>query len=135
MARSVKEWRGRSDDHKPPPTVRQRILDRNNGTCHLCSQPITDRNWDADHVVALINGGENAEANMKPAHRQCHRLKTAKDVAEKAMVAQKRMKHSGAIQPKQTIQGRNSLQTRKDRPPKPRLPPARLYAPTREIAR
>lgn len=126
MARSTKEWRGKTDDSKAPPKVRQRVLDKHLHRCHICDQPITDRNWEADHVVAIINGGENRESNLAPAHRECHRRKTRKDVAEKSKVAQVRMKASGAIQPKQSIKSRGFPQTRK-REPKRQLPRVPLY--------
>lgn len=33
-----------------------------------------------DHVVALINGGGNDEANLQGLCVECHRLKTARDL-------------------------------------------------------
>ena len=47
--------------------------------------------------MAIINGGENAERNLKPAHRKCHKDKTARDVAEKAKVAAIRQRHLGIV--------------------------------------
>lgn len=100
MARTVPEWIGKTDDTRAPAKVRQRIFDRDN-TCHLCGQPIQapGQKWDLDHVVALINGGENRESNLRPAHRKCHKDKTARDVAEKAKIAAIRQKHIGAAAP------------------------------------
>lgn len=98
MARDTKEWIGRDDNHRAPGKVRQRVFDREHGCCHLCEQPIQPgQKWDLDHVVALINGGENAEPNLKPAHRKCHKDKTARDVAEKAKVAAIRQRHLGIV--------------------------------------
>lgn len=103
MARTVDEWRGATDDQRAPPRVRERIFTRDN-TCHLCKCEIqTGQKWDLDHVVALINGGENRETNLRPAHRKCHVEKTALDLAEKAKVAAIRKKHLGITRPKQTI--------------------------------
>lgn len=97
MARSLPEWVGKSDDARAPAKVRQRIFDADS-RCHLCSQPIqTGQKWDLDHVRALINGGENRETNLRPAHRKCHKDKTALDVAEKAKIAAIRQKHIGAV--------------------------------------
>lgn len=110
--RKVEEWVGQTDDTRAPPRVRARIFDRDN-RCHLCGCEIQiGQKWDLDHVVALINGGENREANLKPSHRKCHKDKTARDVAEKAKVAAVRQKHIGAAAPKQKIPSNNTLRTR-----------------------
>ena len=98
MPRALPIWIGRDDNHRAPGKVRQRVFDREHGCCHLCEQPIQPgQKWDLDHVVALINGGENAEPNLKPAHRKCHKDKTARDVAEKAKVAAIRQRHLGIV--------------------------------------
>jgi len=100
MPRALPIWIGRDDNHRAPGKVRQRVFDREHGRCHLCEQPIQPgEKWDLDHVVALINGGENAEPNLKPAHRKCHKDKTARDVAEKAKVAAIRQRHLGIVNP------------------------------------
>lgn len=103
MARSLPEWIGKSDDHRAPGKVRDRIFQREGGKCHLCGLEINGKKWDLDHVVALINGGENRESNLKPVHRKCHVDKTAQDVAAKAKAAAIRQKHTGAVTPKQSI--------------------------------
>lgn len=36
-----------------------------------------------DHVVALVNGGEDTEANLQSLCDECHRIKTAKDLGHK----------------------------------------------------
>lgn len=123
MARTVEEWIGMTDDHRAPQKVRDRIFTRDN-RCHLCEQPIqVGEKWDLDHVKALINGGENREKNLRPAHRKCHKVKTARDVAEKAKVAAIRMRHNGSARPKQTIQSKNDLRTRPERDTNKGLPP------------
>jgi 5-methylcytosine-specific restriction protein A len=124
MARTVSEWIGKSDDHRAPGSVRDRILKRE-PCCHLCSLPIDGtKTWDLDHVVALINGGENRESNLRPAHRKCHVEKTARDVAEKAKIAAVRKKHNGSVRPKGEIPGRGFVQSEKsaERAPKQPLP-------------
>lgn len=93
MARSTAEWIGSSDDARAPKRVRDRLMDRH-PTCYICSRPFDDGKRVAlDHVVALINGGENREANLRPVHIACHAEKTAADVAEKARIAAKRQAH------------------------------------------
>jgi 5-methylcytosine-specific restriction endonuclease McrA len=138
MSRSVSEWIGKTDDHRAPGKVRQRIFDRDN-RCHLCGCEIqTAQKWDLDHVKALINGGENREANLRPAHRKCHKVKTALDVAEKATVAAIRQKHIGARPaPAKPLRSAGFPQTEKAaaRQTKTPLPPRRLYraAPAQEM--
>jgi len=104
MARPVPEWIGKHHGVNIPPRVRQRIYDRDNGICHLCKLAIKPgETWQADHVIALINGGEHREANLAPVHGHCHVGKTVLDVKEKAKIAKGRGKHTGAIRPKQSI--------------------------------
>lgn len=93
MPRSLPEWIAETDDQRAPPRVRSRIFDRDGGKCHICRQPIAGKKWALDHVVALANGGENRESNLRPVHIKCHAEKTAADVAEKAKVAAIRRKH------------------------------------------
>jgi 5-methylcytosine-specific restriction protein A len=106
MARKLEEWIGRTDDHRAPKTVRDRVMDRTSRTCHLCNRPISLKDkYDIDHVKALINGGENRETNLAPAHRDCHKVKTAEDVALKAKAAKQRQKHLRIVDTKQKIPG------------------------------
>lgn len=123
MSRSVKPWSGKSDNTPVPPRVRLRNFEQHGGICHLCALKIqVGQKWQTDHVVALINGGKNDEANLAPAHDDCHKTKSADDVAEKASVSAKRQKHIG-------IKKRTALSQPKA--PKPALtktlPPKQLY--------
>lgn len=100
MSRSIDEWIGATDDTIPPPRVRLRVFDRHDGRCHLCTGRIAAGTyWQADHVIALVNGGKNVESNLAPACRNCCYGKTAEDVREKSDIADKRKKH---ILPKQS---------------------------------
>ena len=110
MARSIKEWVGKTDDTKIPPRVRERVFDRANGICHCCNLPIKVpfETWDADHRIALINGGENRESNLAPAHSHCHIKKTRQDVAEKAKVASVRGSISAQSARHQSFPARNN---------------------------
>jgi len=94
--RSTEEWIGRNDDDGPPPRVRLRVFERNAGRCYICTRQIrAGEYWEADHVIALCNGGENRERNLRPICRNCCKSKTAIDVAEKSKVAHIRSKHLG----------------------------------------
>lgn len=94
MSRSTEEWIGKTDDQVAPPRVRLRIFDATDGRCHVCGRKIhAGEYWQCDHVVALVNGGPNAEHNLAPACRNCCYAKTAEDVAEKSKIADKRKAH------------------------------------------
>jgi len=129
MSRTVSEWIGKSDDHRAPGSVRDRIMDREGNRCHLCGCEIDGKKWDLDHVIALINGGENRESNLKPAHRKCHIAKTAQDVAEKAKIAAVRKKHLGITRPTGKIKSAGFPKASKPerQTSKQNLPPRALY--------
>lgn len=94
--RSVPEWVGKSPDAAIPPRVRLRVFENHGGTCHLSGRKISaGQQWDCDHVVALINGGEHRESNLAPALREVHRKKTADDVAIKSKTYRMASKHNG----------------------------------------
>lgn len=100
MPRSVPEWIGSSDDAAIPPRVRIRTWDRCEGKCHLCGRkiPVGDA-WIIEHIIALINGGANAERNLCLTCSWCKPIKDAADVAEKAKTAAVRRKHILPRQP------------------------------------
>ena len=106
MTRAVPEWIGKTDDTPAPPRVRLRVFDRYSGICYLTGRKIrAGEAWDVEHVIAIINGGQNREGNMAPALKAPHRLKTNADLAEKSKVATKRKKHLGIKRQGQPIPG------------------------------
>jgi 5-methylcytosine-specific restriction enzyme A len=136
MARSTKEWVGTSDDAQAPPRVRLRVFDRDKGVCHWCKTQIKApiETWQADHVIALINGGKNAESNLAPIHSHCHVEKSGEDTAAKKKVAKVRKAHLGIIRPAGKIRSPGFAKSPKaaKRQPKPSLPPRRLAVPIGE---
>jgi hypothetical protein len=83
--------------------VKLRVFERHGGVCHISKRKITPADqWDCDHVLALINGGENRETNLAPALRDKHREKTAADVAIKSRAARRQAKHLG-LKPKSRL--------------------------------
>lgn len=95
--RTLPEWIGKSDDARPPARVRLRVFQHHNGICHISKRKIRPGEpWDLEHVIAIINGGENRESNMAPALRgKSHNEKTARDVAEKSRTYRKRKSNYG----------------------------------------
>ena len=94
--RSVPDWQGATPDSAIPTRVRLRVWERAGGCCQVCTRKLRpgDR-WDCDHVVALANGGLNAEGNLQVVCGNCHKTKTACDVAEKARAHRIQAKHAG----------------------------------------
>lgn len=96
MSRSLPEWIGASDDTAIPPRVRLRVFEAHGGVCYLSKRKIMPGEaWDCDHVIAIINGGENRESNLAPALKDKHREKTAADVDTKSKTYRMRAKHNG----------------------------------------
>ena len=106
MTRATPEWIGKTDETATPPRVKARIVMRQDGICDCgCGQKLgaAGEPIEFDHEVALINGGENRESNLRALRRPCHAVKTKADVAEKAKVARVRAKHLGLTKPKKKI--------------------------------
>ena len=61
-----------------PKTVRDNLWikyfgkDSANGSCQCCGKSIHFTEWDAGHVVAVSNGGDNSIENLKPVCRACN---------------------------------------------------------------
>lgn len=91
MPRSVPEWIGKTDDTPIPARVKLRVFEKYNERCCHCDLLIVGRLRPAyDHIVALINGGENRESNIQLLCSECHKAKTGGDVREKAVIYRKR---------------------------------------------
>lgn len=108
MPRDVPEWIGKTDDTPAPPRVKARIVLAQGGICACgCGVKLgaAGERIEFDHEVALINGGENRETNLRALRRPCHTPKTKADVAEKAKVARVRNKNLGLHRPKSTLPG------------------------------
>ena len=107
MPRDLPEWIGATPDSRVPDHVRVRIFDRHKGICHIAKRKIrAGEPWQVEHVIAIINGGDNRESNLAPALSDKHKLKTARDVAEKSRIYRKRKKHLGLRGRRRTIPGR-----------------------------
>lgn len=130
--RSVSEWIGKTDEAKVPARVLLRIFEREGGICHLSGRKIQPgEKWQADHKIALCNGGEHRESNLFPALVDKHKEKTKADVAEKSRVAGRAKTHViGRPKPVRPIQSRGFSPSSKAREPRAPLPPRALYVGT-----
>ncbi len=97
MSRSVKPWVGKTDDTPVPPRVRLRVFRAKGGKCHKCGRGIREKieRWTCEHLIAIINGGRNAEDNLDLTCCNCLPAKNAADVAEKKIIARKAKKALG----------------------------------------
>lgn len=97
MTRSVPEWIGANPDTAIPRRVKLRIFDAQKGKCAGCERKlgVAGEQIDFDHIKALVNGGENREANLQALCPFCHAPKTKADVAEKSEVNRVKAKHLG----------------------------------------
>jgi 5-methylcytosine-specific restriction protein A len=94
--RSVDEWVGKTADSKIPARVRDRLFEAKGHRCHNCTRVIEPgQHWTLEHLIALINGGENRESNLGVTCDWCLPGKNAADVAEKSTVYRKRAKANG----------------------------------------
>lgn len=94
--RSVPEWIGKTPDTPIPARVKLRVFERFGGVCQETGRKITPGDaWDCDHTLALANGGENRESNLRPVLHTAHVEKTREDVAMKAKDDRVRKKHLG----------------------------------------
>ncbi len=114
MARKVEPWVGKDDNQPAPQRVRLRVWDRCEGRCHACQRKIlVGEKWVLEHLVALINGGANAEHNLCLTCCNCLPEKNAKDVAEKSAVNKSRAKNLGLKKPKRPMFGSKASGWRK----------------------
>lgn len=107
--RRLPEWSA-ADDTDPPMRVKVRIFWRYNGKCAECRRkcgPGGER-FQFDHVIALVNGGQNRESNLRLICTECHQQKTTKDVAEKSMIYRKRARAIGLKKKSRLPGGRDS---------------------------
>ena len=109
MPRSVPEWIGKTADTPVPPRVRLRVFERCEGKCGQCTRRVrAGEVWTCEHLVAIINGGENREKNLGVTCCNCLPEKNARDLAIKAFVAKKRKAHLGIRRTSRPMPGSRS---------------------------
>jgi 5-methylcytosine-specific restriction protein A len=116
VSRAVPEWIGEKDDTPIPLRVKARVILSQDGICACgCGVKLgRGETIEIDHIVALINGGENRETNLQALRHGCHKNKTKADVAVKAKTARIKAKHLGITKSKSPLPGgRDSAWKRK----------------------
>ena len=100
--RAIDEWIGQTSNSRIPPRVRLRVFYRDSGICQCGCQRLihAGEKWQTDHRIALVNGGENRESNLRTLLAKHHATKTKADVAEKSRVYRKRSSHLGIKKPR-----------------------------------
>lgn len=115
MPRAVKEWIGKTPDSPIPPRVKLRILRRHDHICALSKVRIpVGETPEFDHIKPLRDDGEHRESNLQPVRSKEHKLKTAREAAERANADRIQRKAYGLNKPKKKFQGRGF-----DKKPKP----------------
>ncbi len=78
-------------------TERVRLFDLHRGLCHICEEKIqVGEAWDLEHIVPWALTRDDSDGNVKPAHKSCHKEKTADDVDGIRKADRIRAKHIGA---------------------------------------
>jgi len=130
MTRKTPEWIGNTPETSAPRRAKIRILERQDEKCTSCGIQLGEiMKPEFDHIIALVNGGENRESNLQALCKPCHKNKTKLDVAEKAKIAKRKQKRFGLSGPRQKIQSRGFApappQNSATRPMLKPLPPRR----------
>jgi 5-methylcytosine-specific restriction enzyme A len=98
MARTIEEWIGRNDDAMPGKLVRDRISARQGDKCK-CGRPFGPGvQANCDHIVPLIDHGENRESNLQMLCNWCHVEKTSAEATSRKKARSVRSKHLGLDQ-------------------------------------
>lgn len=88
------------------PKQRAEVLLANGGRCYLSGAKIAAGDaWDVEHVIPLAQGGTNAPGNLKPALKDPHKVKSAKDAADTAK-ARRLAGETCTAEPARKLQGR-----------------------------
>lgn len=132
MARTVKEWIGKTDDAPPSEACKRRILAKQDGKCALTGKSFTPKDKPQfDHIVPLWLGGENRESNLQAILGEPHKRKTSAEATVRAKVNANQSKHLGlSNRQKKKIDSRPKAApkpTRIDKSAIPPLPVNNLY--------
>ncbi|WPE22444.1 HNH endonuclease signature motif containing protein [Shinella zoogloeoides] len=106
MARTVSEWKGKSDDAMPPPRVKDRIRARQGNVCALTGVELRPGvKVEYDHIVPLWLGGANSESNLQAVVSEAHKRKTSAEAKVRAKCNRTRKAHLGIKSKKKSSWG------------------------------
>lgn len=118
MSREVPEWIGKTDDARPPRSVRARVFRAYDGVCYLSKRKIAaGETWELEHIrpLSMARPGENLnrESNLAPALAAPHREKSNREATDRAKADRIHAKHHGYYPPsKAKIQSRGFQKAR-----------------------
>jgi 5-methylcytosine-specific restriction enzyme A len=94
--RPVKEWIGKTVTSRVPPTVKERIIHRQDGKCAISEREFRPGDkLEFDHIKPLRDGGEHRESNLQAVLSASHKVKTAVEAGIRAKVKRTKRKHLG----------------------------------------
>lgn len=76
-------WAMRSAKHSPYPLRIRTLLVRQKQSCPICKQKFTNADaetWEVDHIIPRSQGGLDRYNNLQLLHKECHIVKTRKDM-------------------------------------------------------
>jgi len=124
----LKEWVGKTPEAMPGQTVLLRLYAKQNGICACGCGQVMNLNRDkvdCDHVIAVIDGGENRESNLQLLLNACHKRKTSAEASARSEERRHKSKAFTALRkPKWGTQrlGSGNNQRRASTPPTPKFP-------------
>ncbi len=104
--RAVPEWKGKTPDTKIPKAVRLRVFRTWDGIDYLTGIKIVGKEWEVEHVIALVEGGEHREGNMRPVLKGSQKDKTAAEIGRKSKADRQGAHHAGLAKSKTPMKSR-----------------------------
>jgi 5-methylcytosine-specific restriction protein A len=63
---------------------RKAIVESQNNCCAMCGHELIPGHYEFDHICALVHDGDNASDNWQALCRNCHKMKSLKDIQARA---------------------------------------------------
>lgn len=96
MARTVEEWRGRTDDSDPSDECKMRIVEKQDRKCALTGHAFRPGDKiEFDHITPLWLGGKNREKNLQAVIDTAHAGKTKVEATVRGKIKATAAKHLG----------------------------------------